>query len=84
MWHAISTLLAETLDEHEISERCELPGGELHTAWYLHYGAHHIFVKSDGHELLQKFADEADQPAFGAQQDRARASGLRRRQRAGE
>ncbi|AHF77134.1 Phosphotransferase/kinase [Sodalis praecaptivus] len=64
MWHAISTLLAETLDENEISQRRVLPGGELHTAWYLRYGPHHIFVKSDGHELLQKFADEADQLAL--------------------
>ncbi|CRL45457.1 Fructosamine kinase [Sodalis glossinidius str. 'morsitans'] len=72
MWHAISTLLAETLDENTIVERRELPGGELHAAWYVRYGAHHIFVKSDAHELLQKFTDEADQLALLARSNTVR------------
>ncbi len=61
MWHAIGRLLAETFNRDEIHDRRELPGGELHHAWYLRYGEQEIFVKSDSRELLQKFTNEADQ-----------------------
>ncbi len=61
MWHAIDNMLAETFTRDEIRERRELPGGELHRAWYLRYGSAEIFVKSDSRELLQKFTNEADQ-----------------------
>ncbi|WP_213993808.1 fructosamine kinase family protein [Sodalis sp. dw_96] len=61
MWHAIDNMLAENFTRDEIHERRELPGGELHRAWYLRYGSHEIFVKSDSRELLQKFTNEADQ-----------------------
>ncbi len=61
MWHAISTMLAEQFGQNEIREHRELPGGELHSAWYIRYGEHQLFVKSDARELLQKFTNEADQ-----------------------
>ncbi len=61
MWHAISTMLAEHFDRDEIHERRQLPGGELHSAWYIRYGNQPLFIKSDTRELLQKFTSEADQ-----------------------
>lgn len=64
MWHAISTMLAERFNRDEIRERRELPGGELHSAWYIRYGEHEVFIKSDSRELLQKFTNEADQLAM--------------------
>lgn len=64
MWHAISQLLAEKFSQDDIRDRQELPGGELHTAWYLRYGGHKVFVKSDTRVMLQKFTSEADQLAM--------------------
>jgi fructosamine-3-kinase len=61
MWHAIGNLLAEKFNKDTMVERRELPGGELHQAWYIRYGEHDVFVKSDSRELLQKFTSEADQ-----------------------
>ncbi len=64
MWNAISTLLAENGVAQEILEKRELPGGELHSAWYLRYGSLDVFVKSDSRDQLQKFTSEADQLAM--------------------
>lgn len=61
MWQAISRLLSEQLGEAEIEQRIELPGGEIHAAWQLHYAGHEIFVKCDARELLPIFTAEADQ-----------------------
>ncbi|MCG8709947.1 fructosamine kinase family protein [Brenneria sp. 4F2] len=64
MWQAIRRLLAEHLGAAEIEERRELPGGEIHPAWYLRYGGHEVFVKCDVREMLPKFTAEADQLAL--------------------
>ncbi|MEC5321428.1 fructosamine kinase family protein [Brenneria populi subsp. brevivirga] len=64
MWQAISRLLEEHLGAAEIRERRELPGGEIHPAWYIRYGDHEVFVKCDGREMLPKFTAEADQLAL--------------------
>ncbi|TKI05608.1 fructosamine kinase family protein [Martelella alba] len=64
MWHAIERLLAEALTGDGILERRELPGGELHPTWYIRFGDHEVFVKSDNRDMLQKFTSEADQLAM--------------------
>lgn len=64
MWHAISSLLAETFESNDITERRELPGGELHDAWFIRVGGRPVFVKSDSRDMLQKFTNEADQLAM--------------------
>ncbi|MFD1802756.1 fructosamine kinase family protein [Mixta tenebrionis] len=64
MWSAISRLLSEQLGNAEISQRTELPGGEVHAAWRLRYGEQWIFVKSNGPEMLPAFTAEADQLAL--------------------
>lgn len=61
MWQTISQLLEEHLGPGDILERRELPGGEVHSAWYLRYGQHDVFVKCDGREWLDKFRAEAEQ-----------------------
>ncbi|WP_312330006.1 fructosamine kinase family protein [Atlantibacter hermannii] len=64
MWQAISRLLAEQFGEHEITQRTELPGGEIHAAWRIRYGTHDVFVKCDERELLPIFTAESDQLAL--------------------
>lgn len=64
MWQAIGRLLEEHLGAAEIQERRELPGGEIHPAWYVRYGDHKVFVKCDVREMLPKFTAEADQLAL--------------------
>ncbi|MDX5626742.1 MULTISPECIES: fructosamine kinase family protein [unclassified Brenneria] len=64
MWQAVSRLLEEHLGAAEIEERRELPGGEIHPAWYIRYGDHDVFVKCDEREMLPKFTAEADQLAL--------------------
>ncbi|MFP1828279.1 fructosamine kinase family protein [Lonsdalea quercina] len=61
MWHSIGQLLAEHLGPGELRDRRELPGGEIHSAWYLRYGKHDVFIKSDSREMLPKFRAEAEQ-----------------------
>lgn len=61
MWSAISRLLSEQLGEAEISQRTELPGGDVHPAWRIRYGEHDVFVKCNGRDMLNLFAWEADQ-----------------------
>ncbi len=61
MWQAINRLLSEQFGEQDIIRREELPGGEIHSAWYLQYGDKAIFVKCDQRELLPIFTAEADQ-----------------------
>jgi len=64
MWQTIRRLLSEQLGEAEVSAPTQLPGGQSHQAWHLHYGKHEIFVKSDNHEMLPLFIAEADQLAL--------------------
>ncbi|MFC3395715.1 fructosamine kinase family protein [Brenneria rubrifaciens] len=61
MWQAISQILEEYLGAADIQERQALPGGEIHSAWYVRYGEHEVFVKCDIREMLPKFTAEADQ-----------------------
>lgn len=61
MWQSISQLLAEQLGAGSIQERRELPGGEIHPAWYLRFGSHEVFVKCDSRDMLTKFRAEAEQ-----------------------
>lgn len=61
MWQAISRLLEEHHGTADIQEHRELPGGEIHPAWYVRYGDHDVFVKCDSREMLTKFTAEADQ-----------------------
>lgn len=61
MWSAISRLLSEHFGEAEISQRTELPGGDVHPAWRIRYGDRDIFVKCNGREMLDLFTWEADQ-----------------------
>ncbi|ACS85818.1 fructosamine kinase family protein [Musicola paradisiaca] len=61
MWQTIAQLLEEHLGPGEIQERRELPGGEIHSAWFIRYGEHDVFIKSDSRELLTKFRAEAEQ-----------------------
>ncbi|MEQ4509849.1 MAG: fructosamine kinase family protein [Dickeya sp.] len=61
MWQTIEQLLEEHLGPGDILDRRELPGGEVHSAWYLRYGQHDVFVKCDARELLTKFRAEAEQ-----------------------
>lgn len=61
MWSAISRLLSEQLGPAEITERSELPGGDVHPTWHLRYGEHEIFVKCNQREMQDLFTWEADQ-----------------------
>ncbi|CCJ96466.1 Fructosamine kinase family protein, At3g61080 homolog [Cronobacter malonaticus 681] len=61
MWHAITRLLNEQLGAGEISQRTELPGGEIHAAWRIDWAGRAIFVKCDDSTLLPCFTAEADQ-----------------------
>lgn len=61
MWHAITRLLNEQLGTGEISQRTELPGGEIHAAWRIDWAGRAIFVKCDDSTLLPCFTAEADQ-----------------------
>ncbi|EGT4278044.1 fructosamine kinase family protein [Cronobacter malonaticus] len=61
MWHAITRLLNEQLGAGEISQRTELPGGEIHAAWRIDWAGRAIFVKCDDSTLLLCFTAEADQ-----------------------
>ena len=61
MWSAIGRLLSEQLGEAEISQRTELPGGDVHPAWRIRYGEHDVFIKCNTREMLDLFTWEADQ-----------------------
>lgn len=61
MWSAIGRLLSEQLGEAEISQRTELPGGDVHPAWRIRYGEHDIFIKCNTRQMLGLFTWEADQ-----------------------
>ncbi|WP_428945993.1 fructosamine kinase family protein [Pantoea sp. FN060301] len=61
MWSAISRLLSEYSGSAEISERTELPGGDVHPAWRIRYGEREVFVKCNSREMLDLFTWEADQ-----------------------
>lgn len=61
MWSAISRLLSEQLGSGEITARHELPGGDVHPTWHLHYGEHEVFVKCNQRDMLDLFTWEADQ-----------------------
>lgn len=61
MWSAINRLLNEQLGQGEITQRTELPGGDVHPAWLLHYGEHRVFVKCNQRDMLDLFTWEADQ-----------------------
>ncbi|MEI7377580.1 fructosamine kinase family protein [Dickeya chrysanthemi] len=61
MWQTVEQLLKEHLGPGDILDRRELPGGEVHSAWYLRYGQYDVFVKCDARELLTKFRAEAEQ-----------------------
>lgn len=61
MWSAISRLLSEHAGEAEITERYELPGGDVHPAWRLRYGDLDVFVKCNTRDMLTLFSWEADQ-----------------------
>lgn len=61
MWSAISRLLSEQLGNAEILERTELRGGDVHPTWYIRYGEHDVFVKSNHRDMLSLFTWEADQ-----------------------
>lgn len=64
MWQTIRRLLSEQLGEADVLAPTQIPGGQSHQAWHLHYGKHEIFVKSDSHEILPLFVAEADQLAL--------------------
>ncbi|MDU6389836.1 MAG: fructosamine kinase family protein, partial [Pantoea sp.] len=64
MWNAISRLLSEQFGHAEITERHELPGGDVHPAWRLRYGEHEVFMKCNSREMLTLFTWEADQLAL--------------------
>ncbi len=64
MWSAISRLLSEQLGNAEITQRHELPGGDVHPAWHVRYGEHDVFVKCNSREMLSLFTWEADQLAL--------------------
>ncbi|HAB25623.1 MAG: fructosamine kinase family protein [Pantoea sp.] len=64
MWNAISRLLSEQFGHAEITERHELPGGDVHPAWRLRYGEHDVFMKCNSREMLTLFTWEADQLAL--------------------
>ena len=61
MWSAINRLLSEQSGAGEITARQELPGGDVHSAWHVHYGEHQIFVKCNQRDMLGLFTEEADQ-----------------------
>ena len=61
MWSAISRLLSEYAGDAEITERHELPGGDIHPAWRLRYGELEVFVKCNTRDMLTLFSWEADQ-----------------------
>lgn len=64
MWSAISRLLSEQLGNAEITQRHELPGGDVHPAWHIRYGDYDVFVKCNSREMLSLFTWEADQLAL--------------------
>ena len=61
MWSAIGRLLSEQLGVAEISQRTELPGGDVHPAWRIRYADRDVFVKCNNREMLDLFTWEADQ-----------------------
>lgn len=61
MWSAIGRLLSEQFGVAEISQRTELPGGDVHPAWRIRYGDRDVFVKCNNREMLDLFTWEADQ-----------------------
>ena len=79
MWSAISRLLSEYAGDAEITERHELPGGDIHPAWRLRYGELEVFVKCNTRDMLTLFSWEADQLDLLARTHGARAESLRRR-----
>lgn len=64
MWSTISRLLSEQFGNAEITQRRELPGGDVHPAWHIRYGEHDVFVKCNSKEMLSLFTWEADQLAL--------------------
>lgn len=61
MWSAISRLLSEYAGDAEITDRQELPGGDVHPAWRIRYGELDVFVKCNTRDMLTLFSWEADQ-----------------------
>ncbi|MFG1172721.1 fructosamine kinase family protein [Erwiniaceae bacterium CAU 1747] len=61
MWSAINRLLNEQFGPGEITARQELAGGDIHTAWRLHFGDRQVFVKCNQREMLDLFTWESDQ-----------------------
>ncbi|WP_067703497.1 MULTISPECIES: fructosamine kinase family protein [unclassified Erwinia] len=61
MWSAIGRLLNEQLGNAEISQRTELPGGDIHPAWRIRYGEYDVFVKCNSRDMRDLFAWEAEQ-----------------------
>lgn len=72
MWSAVRRLLNEELGEGEITQRTELPGGDVHPAWHLRFGEHDIFMKCNSRDMLPLFTWEADQLHLLARTDTVR------------
>ncbi len=64
MWSAISRLLNEQFGNAEITQRHELPGGDVHPAWLIRYGEQDVFVKCNSRDKVSLFSWEADQLAL--------------------
>lgn len=64
MWSAISRLLNEPFGHADITQRLELPGGDVHPAWLIRYGDKDVFVKCNSRDKVTLFSWEADQLAL--------------------
>ncbi|MBW1212052.1 fructosamine kinase family protein [Pantoea allii] len=64
MWSAISRLLNEPFGHADITQRLELPGGDVHPAWLIRYGDQDVFVKCNSRDKVTLFSWEADQLAL--------------------
>lgn len=62
MWQSVSRLLSEYLGEtYTITEKEELPGGDIHRARRVSNGKKDVFVKYDTRDILPIFTAESDQ-----------------------
>ncbi|VFS51153.1 Fructosamine-3-kinase [Budvicia aquatica] len=65
MWQSVSRLLSEYWGEtYTITEKEELPGGDIHRARKVSNGEKEVFIKYDTRDILPIFTAESDQLAM--------------------
>ncbi len=65
MLQSVTHLLSEYFDaSYDIKEKTELPGGDIHHAYWISNGEHQVFIKYNSREHLPVFSAEAEQLAL--------------------